>query len=343
MYRVMSEIFVLFLIALSFAAESKQFTYEGNPFYRDAFTADPATLVVGDTLYVYTGHDEAHGDELYTITEWLCFSTQDMKTWTAHGSVLKPTDFKWGVRDAWASQVVEKDGKFYYYTTVQHGAPQNCKAIGVAVSDSPTGPFVDAIGKALIIDSDTPGGGWNDIDPTVLIDDDGAPWMCWGNGSCFLVKLKPNMIELDGEIQQISVERYVEGPWLHKRGNLYYLSYAGFSGGSENIRYATAPEITGPWTYQGEVTGNAKNSFTIHPAIVEFKDQWYLFYHNATLTVNGEPPATGRRSVCVDYLYFNEDGTIKPVTQTVEGITVQPVKQEASQTPAVKEENQLSL
>ena len=323
---IVSAIVCMFAI-VSFAAEPKSFQLEGNPIFRDAFTADPAPLVVGDTLYVYVGHDEAHGNEMYTITEWLCYSTKDMKTWTSHGSVLKPTDFKWAVADAWASQVVEKDGKFYYYTTVQHGAPHNCKAIGVAVADSPTGPFVDALGKALVIDSDTPGGGWNDIDPTVLIDDDGTAWMSWGNGSCFLAKLKPNMIEIDGDIQQIRLERYIEGPWLHKRGDLYYLTYAGFSGGSENIRYGTASEITGPWTYQGELTGNAKNSFTIHPGIVEFKGQWYLFYHNATLTLNGESGATGRRSVCVDYLYYNADGTMKPVTQTLESVTVPPTEQ----------------
>lgn len=322
---------VAFMAVTSFAADTT-FKNEGNPIFRDAFTADPAPLVVGDTLYVYVGHDEAEEGQDYNITEWLCYSTKDMQNWTSHGYVLKPTDFKWGVSDAWASQVVEKDGKFYYYTTVQSGRP-NCKAVGVAVADSPTGPFKDALGKALVLDSDTPGRGWNDIDPTVLIDDDGTAWMSWGNGNCFLAKLKPNMIEIDGEIQQLRVERYIEGPWLHKRGDLYYLTYAGFSGGSENIRYATAPSMSGPWTSRGELTGNAKNSFTIHPGIVEFKGQWYLFYHNATLTLNGQPGATGRRSVCVDYLYYNPDGTMKPVKQTVEGVTVPPVTQNTDKVP----------
>ncbi len=315
---------VIALCAGSFAKEPKQFELQGNPVFRDAFTADPAPLVVGDTLYVYVGHDEAvDGGPYYNITEWLCYSTRDMKRWTAHGSVLKPTDFKWATGEAWASQVVEKGGRFYYYTTVQHGEPHVGKAIGVAVADKPTGPFRDARGKALVIDSDTPNKrGWNDIDPTVLIDDDGTSWLCWGNGTCFLAKLKPNMIEIDGGIEEITLESYVEGPWLHKRGDIYYLTYAGFKGGSENIRYATAPKVTGPWTNRGELTGNAKNSFTIHPGIIEFKDRWYLFYHNATLTLDGQKGATGRRSVCADYLYYTEDGAIKPVVQTVEGIAV---------------------
>ena len=220
--------------------------------------------------------------------------------------------------EAWASQVVEKDGKFYYYTTVQAGEPFVGKAVGVAVSDSPTGPFVDAIGAPLVHDKMTDNGvrgWWNDIDPTVLIDGEDA-WLCWGNGTCFMAKLKPNMIELDGEIKVVDVPSFVEGPWLHKHNGLYYLTYAGMGQGRENIAYATATSMEGPWTYQGELTGMAENSFTIHPGIVEYNNQWYLFYHNATLTIDGIQGAIGRRSVCVDKLYYNEDGTMKYVEQT---------------------------
>ena len=303
----------------------KTFVSEGNPIITDNFTADPAPLVHEGTLYLYVGHDEyyegqdsASGGKEFNITEWLCYSTDDMKTWTDHGSVLKPTDFKWAVGEAWASQVVEKDGKFYYYTTVQAGEPFTGKAVGVAVSDSPTGPFVDAIGAPLVHDKMTDNGvrgWWNDIDPTVLIDGEDA-WLCWGNGTCFMAKLKPNMIELDGEIKVVDVPSFVEGPWLHKHNGLYYLTYAGMGQGRENIAYATATSMEGPWTYQGELTGMAENSFTIHPGIVEYNNQWYLFYHNATLTIDGIQGAIGRRSVCVDKLYYNEDGTMKYVEQT---------------------------
>ena len=222
---------------------------------------------------------------------------------------------------------MEKDGKFYYYTTVQAGDPYNSKVVGVAVSDSPTGPFVDPRGTPLVTDDMTPNGArgwWNDIDPTVFIDDDGTPWMSWGNGTCFLVKLKPNMIELDGPIEILKMPKYVEGPWLHKHGNLYYLTYASMGKGRETISYATAPSMEGPWTYRGLLTGMAENSFTIHPGIIEFKGQSYLFYHNATLTLNGKSGATGRRSVCVDYLYYLPDGRMAYVEQTKEGITAKP-------------------
>lgn len=300
------------------------FVSEGNPVIRDKFTADPAPMVHNGRLYLYVGHDEAEEGQDFNITEWLCYSTKDMKTWTDHGVVLKPTDFSWGVGEAWASQVVEKDGKFYYYTTVQAGEPYNSKTVGVAVSDSPTGPFVDARGTPLITDDMTPNGArgwWNDIDPTVFIDDDGTPWMSWGNGTCFLVKLKRNMTELDGPIEILKMPKFVEGPWIHKRGNLYYLTYASMGKGREMINYATAPAMEGPWTYRGVLSGMAENSFTIHPGIIEFEGKDYLFYHNAVLTLDGKAGATGRRSVCVDHLYYLPDGRMAFVEQTTEGIS----------------------
>lgn len=315
------------LTACQTPSNEKTFTYEGNPLVRDKFTADPATLVHDGRLYVYVGHDEyyegqdgASGGKEFNITEWLCYSTDDMKTWTDHGVVLKPTDFVWGEGEAWASQVIEKDGKFYYYTTAQGTQPVYGKAVGVAVSDSPTGPFVDPIGKPLVSDDMTDNGArgwWNDIDPTALIDQDGQAWLCWGNGTCFMAKLKPNMIELDGEIKVIDLPGYVEGPYLHYRNGIYYLTYAGMGKNfSENIQYATATSMEGPWTPQGELTGAAENNFTIHPAVVEYQDKWYLFYHNATLELNGIKGAIGRRSVCFDELHYNEDGTMQYVEQT---------------------------
>ena len=327
----MKNLFYVACVALVTACSSapqkelNTFIAEGNPIITDKFTADPAPMVHDGTLYLYVGHDEyyegqdsASGGKEFNITEWLCYSTTDMKTWTDHGSVLKPTDFKWAVGEAWASQVVEKNGKFYYYTTVQAGEPFVGKAVGVAVSDSPTGPFVDAIGAPLVHDKMTDNGArgwWNDIDPTVLIDGDDA-WLCWGNGTCFLAKLKPNMVELDGEIKVLDLPKYVEGPWLHKHNDIYYLTYAGMGAGRENIAYATATSMEGPWTYQGELTGMAENSFTIHPGIAEYNGQWYLFYHNAVLTIDGIKGAIGRRSVCVDKLFYHEDGTMQYVEQT---------------------------
>src|SRR6188768_3442479 len=110
-----------------------------NPIIRDKFTADPAPLVVGDRLYLYTGHDEAQRDEMFNMREWLAYSTTDMRTWTDHGPIMGVADFKWAKQDAWASQMIEKDGRFWFYAAVEHDATHPGKEIAVAVSDSPTG------------------------------------------------------------------------------------------------------------------------------------------------------------------------------------------------------------
>ena len=302
--------------------EGKTFTFDGiGVIVQDNFTADPAPMVDGGRLYIVAGHDAAYDDVRgmegkygFNIIGWLCYSTKDMKTWTDHGTIMTPADFTWGVGEAWASQMMEKDGKYYFYVTAQAGEPYNCKAIGVAVSDSPTGPFRDAIGRPLIEDKMTPNGPrgwWNDIDPTVFIDTDGTPYLCWGNGTCFMVRLKPNMVELDGDIQTIDVPNYVEGPWLHRHGDWYYLTYAGMNGRSEDICYAMSRSITGPWEAKGELMGNAERSFTIHPGIAEFRGKNYLFYHNSTLPLHGYTSATGRRSVAVTELEYLPNGEMK--------------------------------
>ena len=302
---------------------------QGNPLFRDLYTADPAPLVVGDTLYLYVGHDEARGEEMFNITEWLAYSTKDMQHWTAHGPIMKPTDFSWVQKDAWASQVHEKDGRFWFYTAVEHDpATSHGKAIGVAVADNPLGPFRDARGSALVKNEDTDGPHhWDDIDPTVWTEEDGTSWLIWGNAICKIAKLKPNMIEFDGPIRTIDLPDFEEGPWVFKRGDIYYLAYASMDKAispDERISYATAPSIEGPWTWRGELMGSAPNSFTIHPGITEFKGEWYLFYHVGTLQVGDQTGAIGRRAVAVEKMHFNPDGTIQPVKQTAEGVSTLP-------------------
>ena len=296
-----------------------------NPLFTDAFTADPAATVVGNTVYLYVGHDKASPGGWFNMPEWLCYSTTDMKSWTAHGPVLAAKDFVGAnAGAAWAAQVVEKDGKYYFYVTLDS---KEGHFITVAVSDSPTGPFKEARpGKPLITDNMTtdshrPNA---DIDPTILFDDDGTPWMAWGNGDCYMVKLKQNMVETDGPIIKVPYRNYSEGPWLFKRGDLYYNVYAADAPGvqEEQICYSTASKITGPWTYGGFLTGSAKHGFTIHPSVIEFKDQWYFFYHDGSYPLDGTPGGDCRRQVCVEYLYFNPDGSIKPITLTPDGVSV---------------------
>jgi hypothetical protein len=296
-----------------------------NPLFTDFFTADPAITVIGNTVYAYVGQDAATVGGWFNMPNWLCYSTTDMKNWKAHGPVLAAKDFvNANGGAAWAAQVVEKDGKYYDYVTLDG---KDGHFITVAVSDSPTGPFKEALpGKPLITDDMTKDSHrWNsDIDPTVLIDTDGTPWMAWGNGDCYMVKLKRNMVEIDGPITKVPFRNFSEGPWLFKRGDLYYMVHAADAPGeqAEQIAYSSAKSITGPWTYGGLLTGPAKHGFTIHPSVIEFKGQWYFFYHDGSYTLNGTPGGDCRRQVCAEYLYFNTDGSIKPITLTTEGVSI---------------------
>jgi len=288
-----------------------------NPIIANVYTADPAALVSNGRVYLYTGHDEAApGVEGYVMKDWLCFSSDDMVNWKAEGSPLSLSAFSWAKQDAWAGQAIERDGKFYYYVPVSHKTI-NGFAIGVAVSDRPTGPFVDARGTALITNdmtTNTAGITWDDIDPAVFIDDDGQAYLFWGNTVCHYVKLKSNMIETEGAIETVSLPSFTEAPWIHKKNGIYYLSYA--YGWEEKIAYASSKSITGPWTFRGVINDHVFNCNTNHQAIIEFKGQSYFIYHN------GGAPGGGsfRRSVCVEYLFYNADGTIQPIVQTKAGI-----------------------
>ena len=326
----------------------KSFRVPGeNPIIRDVFTADPAVLVYQDTVFLYVGHDVATGEEMFNIPEWLAYSSSDMKNWSYRGVAMKGSDFEWGGGNSWASQVIEKDGKFWFYTTTNH-AESGKDAIGVAVSDSPTGPFVDAIGQALVVDSMTPTSrdpyDWDDIDPTAFTDKDGTTWMAWGNLNLYLAKLTPDMTSIDGEIQEIYLPNYTEGPWLHEREGTYYLSYACFAHQAmwEKLCYATAPEITGPWEYQGIIMDRNERSYTIHPAITTFKGRDYLFYHTGKLTIGEESGAIGRRAVSIEYLFYNEDGTIQPVEKSMNGLSVPPKKNTGYVAPVLNPHGPLS-
>lgn len=298
------------------------FQSSGNPIIRHKFTADPAALVYKDKVYIYTGHDVAPEKRNgYEMHEWLLFSTSDMKTFTEHPSPLHVKAFKWAKDDAWASQVIERNGKFYWYVAVTHDSTHRGKAIGVAVADNPLGPFKDAKGSAIITNDMTTESkiSWDDIDPTVFIDDDGQAWLFWGNTTLHYVKLKENMIDMDGPMQTISLPKFTEAPWVHKKNGWYYLSYAYEF--PEKIAYAMSRNITGPWEYKGIINEIAGNCNTNHQSIITFKGKDYFVYHNGALVPDY---ASFHRSVCIDYLYYNKDGTIKRVIMTSEG--VKPVK-----------------
>ena len=293
-----------------------------NPIVQTSFTPDPAPVVIGDELYVFTGCDREGNNDFYYMTGWQCFSTKDMKNWTDHGRILEDTSFSWcNKNDAWASQCIERNGKYYFYFTTTNKSGGG-RAIGVAVADSPEGPYRDPLGKPLC------GPNWDYIDPTVIIDDDGQAWLMFGNPKCYYVKLKEDMVTLDGQIKQFDMntqqfgynsERgtsYGEGPWIYKRNNLYYLVWASFVDGygGESQCYATGPSVTGPWTYRG-VIQQGSNCFTTHGGIIDYKDHSYFFYHKNGLPGGG----TFNRSAACEEFTYNADGTIPVVKPTNSG------------------------
>lgn len=289
---------------------------EGNPIIRNHYTADPTVIVHEGTVYLYTGHDDPPaGTDDYCMNDWLCFSSNDLMHWTEHPSPLKATGFRWASGDAYASKVVKYQGKFYWFVSVTRAGGSH-KAIGVAVSDAPTGPFMDAKGSALVTHDMLPVT-QNDkanLDPTVLIDDDGRAYLFWGNGQCYFAELKGNLIELASEITVVSLPDFSEGAHIHKKNGIYYLAYG--YGYPEKVAYATSRHIEGPWEFKGILNEIAGNCATNRPAIIEFNGADYFFYHNGALPEGG----SHRRSVCVDRLYYEEDGSMRRVVMTTEGV-----------------------
>ena len=309
-----------------------------NPFVQTWFTSDPAPMVHNGTVYVYTGHDE-DGADFFWMQEWRVYSSQDMVNWQDHGSPLALENFSWADDRAWASQTIERNGKFYWYICA-HSRLSRGMAIGVAVSDSPTGPFRDAIGKPLFEN-----GSWDHIDPTVMIDDDGQAWLMWGNPRVYYLKLNEDMISYSGELGMLDMteegfgapsmdkrekdkkykDNYTEGPWLRKvdaskfkvdPAKAYQLLYAA-GGVPEHISYSTAPSPIGPWTYAGVIMPLCDTkSFTNHCGVADFKGHSYFFYHTGKLPNGG---GFGR-SVAVEEFKYNADGSFPTIMPTDEGV-----------------------
>ena len=321
----MKNIFTVLLFALCSVANAQI----KNPLITDAYSADPSARVFGNRLYIYPSHDK--DDALtFNMDDYHVYSTKDMKTFKDHGVAFHAIrDTQWADTCAWAPDCVERNGKYYLYY------PTDKKHIGVAVSDSPAGPFKDALGKPLI-SIDTPGVVCDRdfIDPCVFIDDDGQAYLFCGQNTVCCVRLNADMISYDhrgGELDSNGRETgvhiikgatdFFEAVWVHKRKGKYYMSYSDspFSGHQPRIAYAMADNPLGPYTYQGVILGPV-NSGTNHHSIVKFKGQDYLFYHTADISRHNAPGyhCGVRRNVCADKLYYNTDGTIRPVIPTID-------------------------
>lgn len=305
----------LMMVAVNIAATVS--VLPQNPIINHMYTADPSARVFGDTLWLYPSHDK--DDALsFSMEDYHAFSTTDMRNWKDHGVIFNPiTQTVWAREAAWAPDCIERNGKYYLYY------PTDKKHIGVAVADNPSGPFHDPLGHPLIsINSPGVVCDRDFIDPCVFIDDDGQAYLFMGQNTVCAVKLNDDMISYDGEVHIVEgVKDFFEAVWVHKRNGIYYMSYSDgpFRGHEPRIAYCTAKSPLGPYEYKGVILGPV-NSGTNHHSIVNYKGQDWLFYHTADISRQLHPGfhCGVRRSICCDSLYYNADGTIRPVIPTTD-------------------------
>lgn len=319
------------------------------------YGGDPSVLVEGDTVYLYTGRDSSKSEGYYML-DWQCYSTKDLKTWKNEGVIMDASknSITWANTgtDAWAGQIEKYNGKYYFYYCTWDSTSSGQQSIGVAVSDSPTGPFKDK-GEPLVKGTTTSNtsGSWstfNDIDPTVWVEEgaDGVEhrYLCWGNNKLFICELDEDMISVkdvngDGKItfgvqssgstpdadiieKNVTGMNFTEAPWIYRRKDAdgkpygkYYIFYA--RNWREEMAYATTDDLmNGTLTYGGQLMPPTATSNTNHPAVFDFKGKTYFVYHNGSL-----PGGSGfRRTPCIAELHFNEDGSIPPIPESPIGI-----------------------
>ena len=332
---------ILSISILSTLAVSAQ-----NPVIRDQFAADPTARVFNNKVYVYPSHDipapEGQRQDWFCMADYHVFSSENLTVWTDHGMILSQEQVPWGKTDAysmWAPDCVYKNGKYYFYFP---NAPKDGRgfAVGVAIANQPEGPFT-CMQEPIM--------GISGIDPCVLIDDDGSAYIYWSGMGIRGARLKENMLELDGELQEVKIPKrdgmpemppmkmggqvmeelpdgFKEGPFAFKRNGWYYLTFPWVHGNTSNganptetLAYAMSKSPLGPWDFKGIIMAEHDNHcWTNHHSILEYKGQWYIFYHRNDFSPNMDK----RRSARIEKIAFNSDGTIQEVKQTMRGVGI---------------------
>ena len=291
-----------------------------NPFITHLYTADPSAHVWADgRLYVYASHDIDPPRGCDLMDQYHVFSTDDMVHWTDHGEIVRASDVPWGRKEGgfmWAPDAAYRNGKYYFYFPHPSGTHTGSTwKIGVATSDKPASDFkVGGYIKGMT----------SYYDPCVFVDDDGQAYIYnGGGGQCFGARLKKNMTQLAGKMVPMEgLVDFHEGPWVHKYNGKYYLSYPDnyidANGKQYNrMHYAMSDNPLGPYEFKGVFMEESPvGCWTNHHSFVEFKGEWYLFYHHNDFS----PTFDKNRSVRVDKVYFREDGTIIPVVPTWRGV-----------------------
>lgn len=295
-----------------------------NPFIRDQFTADPSARVFNNKVYVFPSHDIQAPDGKGLRENWFCmedyhvFSSENLTDWTDHGMIVSQYDAPWVDSTSysmWAPDCIERNGKYFFYfpsnTNVIDANGRKGFGIGVAIADKPEGPYTPQKDNIE---------GIKGIDPNILIDNDGQAYIYWSQGHIFVAKLKENMVELDSEpmiIPNLPEKGLKEGPWVFERNGIYYLTFPHVENKTERLEYAIGDNPMGPFKMTGVIMDESPTGcWTNHHSIVAYNKQWYLFYHHNDLS----PDFDKNRSVRIDSLFFNADGTIQKVEPTLRGV-----------------------
>ena len=317
------------LLALVQAKPPARDDAAGNPVIEGHY-ADPEVAVFQNRYWIYPTYSAPYDEQVFMDA----FSSPDLVNWTKHPRIIDTAAVTWARRAMWAPCAVEKDGRYYLFFAANDVHEGEVGGIGVAVADSPAGPFKDLLGKPLINEI------WNGaqpIDQFVFQDEAGQWWIVYGGWKhCNLAKLSDDFTKLeplpDGSlVREITPEGYVEGPVMLRRdGNWYFMwSEGGWTNASYQVAYAMADSLEGPWKRIGTViekdpaiaTGAGHHSVLRAPATAERPEEWFMVYHRRPAGLTG----ANERVTCIDRLSFNKDGTIQPVKMTRESVPARPL------------------
>jgi hypothetical protein len=297
-------------------------SFAQNPIIRDQFSADPTARVFNGRVYVYPSHDilakPGHGRAgWFCMEDYHVFSSSNLTDWTDHGVIVSQNQVTWvdsTTFSMWAPDCIERNGKYYFYfpASMKAGLGRG-SSVGVAIADNPAGPYTPQPEPVKNV---------HGIDPNIFIDKDGQAYIYWAMGNIFAAKLKENMMELESDPQvvgELPRQGLKEGPFLFERNGIYYMTYPHVQNKIERLEYAVGDNPMGPFKVTGVIMDESPmGCWTNHQSIIEFNSQWYLFYHENDLS----PEFDKNRSVRIDSLFFNDDGTIQKVTPTFRGVGI---------------------
>jgi hypothetical protein len=299
-----------------------------NPIIRDQYSADPSVRIFNEKIYLFPSHDIL-GKPGQGRAGWFCmedyhvFSSENLSDWNDHGVIVKQNEVPWVKKESysmWAPDCIYKNGKYYFYFPTTPNDTTNGKqfAIGVAIADRPEGPYIA---------HEKPIANVHGIDPNIFIDKNGEAYLYWSAGNIFGAKLNDNMLELASDpliLTALPETGLKEGPYMIERNGIYYLTYPHVADKIERLEYATGSNPLGPFKFEGVIMDESSTGcWTNHHSLIEYKKQWYLFYHHNDYS----PKFDKNRSVRIDSLFFLPDGTIKKVRPTLRGVGTTPAHQ----------------